>query len=222
MRLSIRTKRTRTNEDGFTLIEIVIALTVFMVAVMGMITLQGASINAATKARRHTAAVNIARYVITELKTEFAGWDKIQTSTNFPTGTYPLLSGIFSSSGAGQGAWARFGDNIDGTLGDFRLDEFLGHAQLENNDGASRFCVNYRVDPLEILPGDANPQGNSAGEHSVWQVRVRVSWTKEGAFGVNNTPWKLCDPTNVDQRIITDGSDDVVEILATATRELAR
>ena len=215
------TKLSREEEEGFTLIEIIISLVVFMVAVMGMVALQGASIHAASKSRRHTAAVSIARYINAELKSEFAGWDKTQTSADFPADTFPLLTSIFRNGGSGPGNWTQLGGSVTGA-GDFRLDEFLGHNGLTNNNGASRFCVNYRVDPLEILPGDQDTETAEPWERSVWQVRVRVSWTKEGAFLTNGTTWNTCDPTTVETRILTDFSDDVVELLATASRELAR
>lgn len=222
MRIRTRIKDAPSSEDGFTLLEIVIALVVFMIAVMGMVALQGASIHAATNSRRQTAAVNIARYVVTEFKNEFAGWDKLQVGTDFPSNGYPLLQSIFEGdTPVGPGVWVEFGAGIDGDEG-FRLDEFLGHSKLEDengaaNTGASRFCVNYMVQPLETFEGAPEPS-----EYSVWQVRVRVSWTKEGAFLTGNISWTVCDPTNVTARIETEGSDNVVELTAMATRELAR
>ncbi len=213
----IRTRSVPSSEGGFTLIEIVIALVVFMIAVMGMTALQGASINAASKSRSHTAAISIARFVVTELKNEFAGWDKAQP-IGFPAGEYPLLQGIFGDPTA-VGQWVQYGGDVSGD-GDFRLDEFLGHNALgEKNSGASRFCVNYRVNPIERLEG-IDP--GAYDQYSVWQLRVRVSWTNEGAFRTNNTAWNVCDPVTVEKRILTDESDDVVELTSMATRELSR
>ena len=214
MRTPTQTSRATLGQGGFTLIEIVVALTVFMIAVMGMTALQGASIHAAAKSRRQTAAVNIARYVITELKGEFASWDKDRNNTNFPTGRYPLLASVFSGNAVDQ--WIQYGDAVSD--GDLRLDEFLGHNALaESNSGASRFCVNYRITSLENLGAGTPPES-----YSVWQIRVRVSWTKDSAFQTNDTPWNVCDPATVDTRIVIDASDDVVELTAMATRELAK
>ena len=214
--MQIPTRRRSADQGGFTLIEIVVALVVFMIAVMGMTALQSASIHAAAKSRRQTAAVNIARYVITELKGEFASWDKDQDTTTFPSGRYPLLASVFGDDAIDQ--WIQYGDEVGGDEGDFRFDEFLGHNALaESNSGASRFCVNYRVQPLENLGDSATPQS-----YSVWQLHVRVSWTMDAAFQTNDTPWNLCDPTTVNTRIVTDASDDVVELSAMATRELAK
>jgi type II secretory pathway pseudopilin PulG len=203
-------------ECGFTLIEIFIALMVFMIAVMGMVALQGASINAASKSRSQTAAVSIARFVITALKSEFAGWDKAHSGTTFPENRYPLLGKIFGDGG-GVDTWIQYGDELDEDKGDFRFDEFLGHNGLANNNGASRFCVNYRVAHLEDLGVITDNN-----KYSVWQIRVRVSWTNEGAFRTNGTAWNVCDPTTVETRILVDASDDAVELTSMATRELSR
>jgi prepilin-type N-terminal cleavage/methylation domain-containing protein len=203
-------------ERGFTLIEIVIALIVFMIAVMGMTALQGASINAASKSRSQTAAVSIARFVITELKSEFAGWDKAQTLASFPSGQYPLLQSVFGNPRA-VGEWIQYGDDVGNDKGDFRFDEFLGHSGLENNVGASRFCVNYLVASIEPGLGVVTDD-----QYSVWQIRVRVSWTNEGAFQTNDTAWNVCDPTTVEKRIGDDASDEAVELTSMATRELSR
>ena len=186
-----------------------------MVAVMGMTALQSASIHAAAKSRRQTAAVNIGRYVLTALKSEFASWDKGK-DTIFPSGRYPLLQSIIGNDAVDT--WVQLGGEVGAGDGDLRLDEFLGHNALaESNAGASRFCVNYRIAPLEDLGAETGYE-----EYSVWQIRVRVSWTMDSAFQTNNTPWTLCDPTTVETRILTDGSDDVVELSAMATRELAK
>jgi prepilin-type N-terminal cleavage/methylation domain-containing protein len=219
MAIQKRTNRVvSSTQSGFTLIEIVIALVVFMIAVMGMVSLQGASINAASKSRKQTAAVSIARFVITDLKSEFAGWDKAQAITTFPSGRYPLLQTIFGQPTAVD-EWIQYGDNLGQGQGDFRFDEFLGHSGLANNAGASRFCVNYRVNPIEV-PVWGDPFAYT--EFSVWQIRVRVSWTNEGAFQTNGTAWDVCAPATVEQRILVDESDDAVELTSMATRELSR
>jgi type II secretory pathway pseudopilin PulG len=205
--------RTRRGGAGFTLVEIIAALAVFMIGVMGMVALQGVSIQAATKSRQQTAAVGISRYMITQLKNEFAAW---QMSQPLPGGNlYPLLSGVFTNSANNSGSWVQFGGAV-ASGGDLRLDEFLGHSGLDDGS-ASRFCVNYWVSPLEVNL----PEGTTAQDFTVWLVRVRVSWTKDGYFLTDNIDWDVCDADSVADRIAT-GSDDVVELVSTATREFAR
>jgi hypothetical protein len=156
--------------------------------------------------------------VITQLKTEFASWDRAKENLNFPSGRYPMLSAVFVSEPQ-VGVWVQYGDSDEDGVS-LRFDEYLGHSSLDSSD-AYRFCVNYRVDNLE------NPELLSATENdywdlSVWEIRVRVSWTREGFYHTNNTAWRDCSPTQVDTRILDDLSDDVVEMVSTATRELAR
>ncbi len=202
----------RKSECGYTLIEIIAALAVFMIGVMGMTALQSVSISAAAKSRNQTAAVSIARFITAQLKTEFASWDRDKENTaEFPD-NYPLLKTIFAEDSS-AGTWIQYGEGTEGEVGDFRVDEFLGHSALESNTGPSKFCINYRVDSLENL-GEVEPS-----QYSVWQIRVRVSWTNEGAYAAD---WDKCDPTNVERRILTDASDTVVELTSIATREMAR
>ena len=205
-------------DNGFTLIEILAALTVFMIGVMGMVALQAVSIHAAGKGREQTAAVNIARYLIAELKTEFAAWGKAPGPT-FPTSDFPdefaMLKAAASEDSIG-GNWVVYGGTSGSDGSYLRLDELLGHSDLSDG-GAARYCVSYRVDPLEHYAA-----GTALDRFSVWQIRVRVSWTKSGYFQVGNIDWKDCSIDNVDTRIVDLGSDDVVELVSTATREFAR
>ena len=213
-------KRTKSNREraqgGFTLIEILAAMAVFMIGVMGMVALQGVSIHAAAKGRQQTAAVNIARYLVAELKSEFAAWGRAPGPT-FPSSSFPaqfaLLSAAASNNALG-GDWIVFGD--PNSEADLRVDELFGHSQLSDGS-AARFCVAYRVDTMEHFP-----EGTPLDSYSVWQIRVRVSWTKEGHFQAGNIDWDDCSIDNVNARILIHGSDDVVELVSTATREFAK
>lgn len=201
--------------DGFTLIEIMAAMVVFMVGVMGMVALQGVSIHAAGKGRQQTAAVNIARYLVAELKTEFSAWGKAPGAT-YPTSAFPsefaLLKAAASDNSIG-GNWVVFATGDDDNS--LRVDGLLGHSRLDDGS-AARYCVAYRVDSLENYPA-----GTSLDKFTVWQIRVRVSWTKEGHFQAGDVNWDDCSIDSVETRIIDVGSDDVVELVSTATREFA-
>ncbi len=209
-------KHTKNRKDeGFTLIEIICAMAVFMIGVMGMVALQGVSIHAAAKGRQQTAAVAVARYFIAELKSEFAAWDT--GTVGFPNNPFPdefaLLDSAASGTNITTNTWIQFGADGSGGL---RLDELLGHSQLSDG-GAARFCVGYMLTPLEN-----HPDGTPLNEYSVWQIRVRVSWTKEGHYQAGNVNWNDCSIASVNARIVTVGSDDVIELVSTATREFAR
>ena len=199
--------------SGFTLIEIIAALVVFMIGVMGMVALQGASITATTKSREQTAAVGIARYMITQLKSEFANWD---SALALPSDAYPLLNTVFGDVDNIE-RWVQYGGEV-ASGGDLRFDDLFGHSGLSDG-AAARFCVNYRVETLETFSDDVTA---TLADYNVWLIRVRVSWTKDGYFQSGETNWNVCSPDDVESRILNDGSDDVVELVSTATREFTR
>lgn len=204
---------------GFTLVELMASLVVFMISVLGLVSLQRATIGAGDFARQQTAAVNIARFFMTEIKTEFGNWDAAYTvPTTLPVAHFPLIAA------GGSGLVARDTWQVLGPTGvnNFRVDDFLGHSLLLDTDGNpannlfSRFCVNYMITQME--DASINPQ-----DASVWLVRVRVSWTKNG-FLANNA-WENCTPGSVTDRINGTGnvqhSDNAVELVSAATREVA-
>jgi hypothetical protein len=191
------------------------AMIVFMISVLGLIAMQRASIGAAEKARQQTSANNIARYVTTQIKAEFANWQE-NTLAPVSSQAFPLISAAITADALGNDSvntWIQFGDDVGTGL---RLDEFLGHSALTGNEGASRFCVNYRLTPLApTLP---------RGEQTVWRVRVRVTWTRSGGdffTPIGGTPWNVCTPIAIQARL-GRSADDVVELVTMASREFAR
>ena len=56
--------RKQRTENGFTILEVLVALIIFIISVMGLSTLQSASIAGTDRGRQHTAGVNIARYFL--------------------------------------------------------------------------------------------------------------------------------------------------------------
>jgi Tfp pilus assembly protein PilV len=206
---------TRQKQGGFTLIEIMAAMIVFMISVLGLIAMQKASIGAAEKARQQTAANNIARFVTTQIKTEFANW-KENTLAPASSQAFPLVSAAIAADALGNDSvdsWVQLGGDVGTAL---RLDDFLGHSALTDNDGASRFCVNYKLTPLApTLPRNAQ---------TVWRVRVRVTWTRSGGDffqPIGGTAWNVCTPVAIQARI-DQSADDVVELVTMASREFAR
>ncbi len=190
------------------------SLVVFMVSVMGLVSLQRATIGAGDLARQQTAAVDISRFFLTEIKTEFGNWDASYTvPTSLSADQFPLIA-AGSSGLVARDAWHPLGPTGSTT---FRVDDFLGHSLLLDSDSKpannlfSRFCVNYMITQLET--------GVNTENASVWQVRVRVSWTKNGFL--NNSAWTNCDPATVTARINTGNSDNAVELVSAATREVA-
>ncbi|MCP4676593.1 MAG: prepilin-type N-terminal cleavage/methylation domain-containing protein [Deltaproteobacteria bacterium] len=212
---------------GFTLLEVMYSLVVFVVALSGLVALQRVSAHGAMQGKRHTAAVNVASFFMTQIQIEFSSWWSQQGISGVLTGTqYPLISNVLNG-GAGIRAW----QTLD-TPGDFRIEEYLGHSDLDpavDNDPVSRFCVNYMLIPVQ--EGECNPATglrpqNGCEIHldyiSIWRIHVRVSWTRDGELDVE-PDWKDCTPASVDARLADPlNTDEVIEIVGSATRELAQ
>lgn len=191
----------RKTPQGFTLVEVMVSLTVFMIALTGMVALQKASLSAGSKGRQNTAAVSVARYFLTALQSEVMAWPMNYPTTSFSSTSYPLLSGVFS--GGGTDAWLPSG---------VRADEYLGFSTAD--DPGYELCINYMVTPLGA--GLASPADAAA-----WKLRARVSWTRRGELNTINS-WTNCSPAAVAQRLAAGGSDEAVELVTVATRGFAR
>lgn len=199
--------------SGFTIIEVMIALIVFMVAVLGLVSLQRASIAGTDRGRQHTAGVNIARYFLNELKVEISNWEEYgpgQAPANCAPDTavsnnLPLLARALEATCLGP--WTLLDD------GTTRVDEFLGHEDMTDNDSNSHFCVHYRVSPFP-----PHSVANPGPEALVWQVQVRVAWAKPGQYA----DWQDCDPDLFETDGDRENSTDIVELMGFATRELAQ
>lgn len=209
-------RQRRVSEQGFTLIEILIAMVVFVISVVGLVAMQKASITAAETAKQQTSAYTAARYVMTQLKTEISNWRRT-TLAPPNTGGFPLVTRalIEDVSGANSvGVWIQYGDDVSTTNGGFRLDEYLGHSELTGNGGAARFCINYSLQPLYAA--------GTLAEQDVWRVRSRVTWTQSGGFqDVATFSWDDCSPGAVTARLGA-GVDKAVELVSMASRVLAR
>ncbi len=192
--------------QGFTLIEVMIALVVFLVAVSGLVALQKASIEGAFKSRQATTANNIARYFLTELKNEMQAWRPDIRA--LPGADLPLVDAALDN---GQGVWTPL--DTGGTL---RVGPYLGHTAALGEGGNFRYCVNYRLDPMDFHVGD------QLGDALLWTLRVRVAWTRAKQFALTDEAWTDCTVDAVEARIGADGSDDVAELVSVVTREVVR
>jgi Tfp pilus assembly protein PilV len=208
---------------GFTLIEVMFSLIIFMIALMGLVSLQRVSIEGAARGRQHTAAANVASFFFTQLKNEISCWGPNITRP-FPGDRFPMLTNAIGANATLNDIWYELnpGDSV-------RVDDLLGHSKLADGDTSSRFCVNYRISCLET-PRDATsnsiPCAQNMDRVTVWKVRVRVSWAQQGQFGNkdgddNNIPWTSCDPNDVNYRVDQSRTDNAVELVGVATRELA-
>ncbi|MCP4709594.1 MAG: type II secretion system protein [Planctomycetes bacterium] len=197
----------RSKKTGFTLLEVMFSLVVFMVAISGLAMLQRVSVQGSQMGKRHTAAVNVASFFLTQLQNEISNWLLQDNQAGFPANRYPLLTQAYTNTGQWQ--------ILSQGNAEFRVGEFLGHSSLAGGNGSSRFCVGYRIRPLEAIPSAVANNNRVV----VWEARVRVSWTMDRLF--DGSTWMNCTPASVTSRI-TAGNDRVVELVGVATREIAR
>ena len=220
--------RNQTKQKGFTLIEVMFSLIIFMVAIMGLVALQKVSIEGASKGKRHTAAVNAASFFLTQLQNEISCWGG-GLARPFPNAnnTFPMLTVAIGGNQTLPDSWFTLEPNPN-PASSLRVDELLGHSGLASGIASSQFCINYRISCLEEPRDEFNntvPCTTNIDRVTVWLVRVRVSWPKKRQFesgqedGTN--PWTSCAPVDVDFRVNNSNTDDAVEIVGVATRELA-
>jgi prepilin-type N-terminal cleavage/methylation domain-containing protein len=204
-------RKSRRSERGFTLIEVMISMVVFMVALLGLVALQRASIAGTNKGREHTAAVNIAKYVMVWLENEATSWPLSQATA--AAGDFPMVAlGL-----ANAGRWNLLADGNGTVTDDFRLDAYFQHSLRSfytgDNVDTAPFCVHYMVSPL-------------GPNQELLMVRARITWPKwkqyiiesEGEPGI----WNECTWPGFDEPTVSNDRmkySEVVELAGIVTRE---
>jgi prepilin-type N-terminal cleavage/methylation domain-containing protein len=191
-------KRSAKRERGFTLVEVIVALLVFMVAMLGLVALQRASVSGANMGREKTAAVDLARFVMTWLENEAAAWPLADTHSVPEATDLPLLSQGLNDADTWQ--------TISGT--DVRFDDYLEHSEETSLYGAvdnAQYCVHFRVMPL-----------GSSEDPLAYQVWVRVTWPRWGQYAA--ATWNAC-AARLDADSTVIGKYEVIELSGVVTRE---
>jgi len=197
--------------SGFTLVEAMVAMLVFAIALMGLVALQKVSIDAASMGRSHTMATNVARFVMTWLQNEAASYATTAGDTNFNVTDYPLLF---------NGASAANLNNfilLDSSLPNFRFDEFLGDSSMAIYDtvDTAQFCVHYRLRRFLSFQDAATNADTSVPD--LFLATVRVSWPKDKSYKTS-PDWTDCDARTSDPSL----SDyNLLELNGVITREFA-
>lgn len=179
-------KKTRTTgNEGFTIIEVLISLIVFMVALLGLVSLQGASIEGADRGRQQTAAMNIARYITAQVQDEVSGFSLLETTPD--PARQPLLSHALGT----PATWVL----LPGAGSTDRFDAYLEHSGMPTYTvDSAPYCAAYWVDTFDD-PG----AGAGVELQGLYKVRVRVSWPRKGQYGAGTT-WKDCSQRLLDTK----------------------
>jgi prepilin-type N-terminal cleavage/methylation domain-containing protein len=140
---------------GYTFIELLMALALFAIAVMGIIALQKITIVSNTHAKNMAIAQRIAQAWAGQLEMDATEW-----STNFGSG---FLNGSGTWTRPGYIASRNFGAAFDA----------LGNPVPDNELGRARFCSHVRMSWLY-------PTTMGMGGNGLLRAEIRVFWLREG------------------------------------------
>lgn len=174
--------RPRTRQRGYTIVELLMAITVFAIGVTGIAAMQKLTLASNLHAKRLAIATHIAESWQERLAADSSLWPTSSTT----------LGGTQWLSGAGSG-WVRAPENDAGTFGG----TFGPLGDYTSDLSEAYFCVDIR---LTSLSSTANViQGNG-----LIRTEVRVFWPRDGREPSTGTPY--CDPSG--GVTIGAGSDD--------------
>jgi prepilin-type N-terminal cleavage/methylation domain-containing protein len=161
---------------GYTVIEVMIALTLLAIGTTGVIAMQKVTTIANRDAKNLVVATQVARGWLERLRADAVQW-------NHP-------SPLNSTSDLAQTKWL---NNVDGkwfrptddALGSPSAD-VLGNDVRDTNLADAMYCTNVRLTWLYNPPA-------SAAEAYLIRAEVRVYWVRDGAGGTV-TKLNICDP----------------------------
>ncbi len=201
--------RTPPTNQGFTLIELMVAIVVLAIGIMATIALQYTALAGYTSSRETTGAVEVARSIEQRLKTEALSWQtgSSPASTTAFTGETSLLAAM------GSGSWTMV--NQGGEPISLRM----------NDGGPQRFCAFVIGEQMEELIGEID--GDDVFEPRPYmQVTIAVVFPAANAQfpGVSDTsPWGSCNglgPLTPGDRTELEKDGLRVVFLSTAVRPL--
>lgn len=145
-------------QRGYTIVEVMMALAIFMVAMLGMITMQKAAVSANAHARNTGMAQHLARAWAAQLEMDATQW-KINLAGDW-------LNNANKWSRPAYVANRQFGGRFDA----------LGNALTDTapDQALTRFCTHVRMSWL--FPNTMGMAGNG-----VLRAEVRVYWLRDGA-----------------------------------------
>jgi prepilin-type N-terminal cleavage/methylation domain-containing protein len=162
----------RSARSGFSLLEILIALTLLVVGMVGYLQVIVGSVRTAESNREQTLALHAARQVLERLQT--LPLDEVFASFNADPADDPAGAGTAPGAGFAVAGLDPRGGDADGLPGEIRFPVAAGALRED------------LVDPLVGTPRDLSGDGvidalDHAGDYRVLPVLVRVSW--RGAAG---------------------------------------
>jgi prepilin-type N-terminal cleavage/methylation domain-containing protein len=165
--------RTRRFSRGYTLVELMMALALLAVSVIGIISLHKVTVTTNGHAKNLAMAQRIAQAWAGQLQMDSTQW-----VTNLPGGS-------FLNSNA---AWQRLPYNPARGFG--AAFDALGNPLADPNAGNARFCTHVRMSWLY-------PTTMSVAGNGVLRAEIRVFWLREGQAPLDSTA-SMCSATQSD------------------------
>ncbi len=156
--MSVMWKKARTRE-GFTLVEVMMAIAVLTVGALGILSLQRAAINGNSNARQMTTATTVTRSWIERVRRDALGWQN-----NAMSGVRTTEYLVSLPEGPGTSGWVT--PPVSALTGASPASDWYGNEVATIADG--RFCTNLQL--TWVVPGE------------LVRVDVRTWWPKRGAF----------------------------------------
>ncbi|AKU99419.1 hypothetical protein AKJ09_06083 [Labilithrix luteola] len=168
----VRTLRRRARRDGYTAVEVLVAMTLFAIGAAGVIGMQKVSIQGNTDARRFDIATAIGNQWMGRLQRDAMTWtkpDSADPNSNLTTNTTWLrfASALPTPLGANVG-WQQPPAPPNNYFGQSYAFDVLGR-ELPEGSKDIFFCVNYRLDFLDPVN---NPTTSPI------RAEVRVFWPR--------------------------------------------
>jgi prepilin-type N-terminal cleavage/methylation domain-containing protein len=159
-RHALRNSRQR----GYTLVELMMALAIFMISMLGIVSMQRVAAASSAHAKNLAIAQQVGRAVASQLELEATRWNTaIPSNWLDATATWRRLPYVIDR---------KFGSGFDG-LGNPLSDSAADKAQV-------RFCSNVRVSWL--FPTTMGRAGNG-----VLRAEIRVFWLRDGVKTLNGS-----------------------------------
>ncbi len=178
----IRLQRSaRRGRAGYTLVELMMALALFTVAVLGIISLQKLMVVSNAHAKNVSVAERIAESWVAQLQMDSTTWRTTRTTTDF--------------LGSVDGGWVRPAF-VAGSKNFGAAFDALGNALTDAQLDRARYCTHVRLTTLysETTPVTGN---------GMLRAEVRVFWLRDGEANIN--PAGICQagvsPATVGQAV---------------------
>lgn len=187
--------RTSSDRRGYTLVEVMVALTILLLGFIGLLNLQVKTINGASDSLALTQAITLAEHQLGALQVEALNWTTPgQTDTTLMP-RLALNGFLVAPAPGGTTQWLRMWNSTDkdarvGVLGNQDIDDTVAGINLDAGARAElrpdvnrRFCVHYRL--TWVQPDEAI------------RAEVRVAWSRDAQ---DFSKHMACPPEMVEDR----------------------